>query len=140
RPSAYGSDVRTFFYQIPVQDMTRGHVADMETVFAFGEKMTGINDQMFGALSAGGRKTATEVRTSTGFGVNRLKTICEFISAMGMSPHAQKLVQNTQQYYDAEQEFKIAGQLVQDAGPGFIKVDPQMIMGFFDFVPIDGTL
>src|SRR5207244_1719453 len=27
RPSAYGSDVRTFFYQIPVQDMTRGHVA-----------------------------------------------------------------------------------------------------------------
>lgn len=139
RPEAYGSDVRSFFYQIPVQDMTRGHVNDMEVVQALGEKVSGINDQMFGALSKA-RTTATEVRTSTGFGVNRLKTITEYVSAMGMSPLAQQLVQQSQQFYSGEMKFKLVGDLAQTAGPQFLAVNNQMIAGFFDFVPVDGTL
>jgi hypothetical protein len=138
RPEAYGSDVRTFFYQVPVQDMTRGHVADLDTMFDIGEKMTGINDQMFGAL-APGRKTATEVRTSTGFGVNRQKTMSDYASAMGMSPHAQKLVQHSQQWYDGDQMFRVMGSLATDA-QRFVQVTPQAIAGFFDLVPVDGTL
>lgn len=139
RPEAYGSDVRSFFYQIPVQDMTKGHIGDLGVVEAMGEKVSGINDQMFGALSKG-RTTATEVRTSTGFGVNRLKTITEYISAMGMSPLAQQLVQQSQQYYSGELKMKIVGDLAQMAGPAFMSVSPEMISGSFDFVPVDGTL
>lgn len=139
RPEAYGSDVRSFFYQIPVQDMTRGHISDMEVVEALGEKVSGINDQMFGALSKS-RTTATEVRTSTGFGVNRLKTITEYVSAMGMSPMAQQLVQQSQQFYSGDVKLKIVGDLAQTAGPAFMNVTPELISGFFDFVPVDGTL
>lgn len=139
RPEAYGSDVRSFFYQIPVQDMTKGHVSDLETVLDLGEKVTGINDQMFGAISKG-RTTATEVRTSTGFGVNRLKTITEYVSAMGMSPLAQQLVQQSQQFYDGDLKLKIVGDLAQMAGPQFMQVTPQSVSGFYDFVPVDGTL
>jgi len=138
RPEAYGGDIRNFFYQVPVQDVTRTHIADIETVFDFGEKVTGINDQMFGAL-AGGRKTATEVRTSTGFGVNRQKTLAEWCSAMGMSPHATKLVQQSQQWFDDEFELRIMGSLANDA-QRFISVTPDMISGFYDLVPVDGTL
>jgi hypothetical protein len=138
RPEAYGSDVRTFFYQVPVQDMTRGHVADMDTMMDIGEKITGINDQMFGAL-APGRKTATEVRTSTGFGVNRQKTMSDFASAMGMSPHAQKLVQHSQQWYEQDMMLRVMGSLATDAAR-FIQVTPDSISGFFDLVPVDGTL
>jgi hypothetical protein len=94
RPEAYGQDVRSFFYQIPVQDMTRAHMGDMETMQGLGERITGINEQMFGGISKS-RTTATEVRTSTGFGVNRLKTITEYISAMGISPLASKMVANS---------------------------------------------
>lgn len=138
RPEAYGSDVRTFFYQVPVQDMTRGHISDMGTMEDIGEKISGINDQMFGAL-APGRKTATEVRTSTGFGVNRQKTMSEYISAMGMSPHAQKLVQHSQQWYDQEMPLRVMGSLATDASR-FLNVTPDAIAGFFDLVPVDGTL
>ena len=144
RPEAYGTDVRQYFYQIPVQDMTRGHVADMQTMLGIGERITGINDQIMGVLNAGGRKTATEVRTSTGFGVNRMKTLGEYMSATGFTNHSSKLVQNTQQYYQETKKFKLAGNLLSDMNPNamktFMDVSPEAIQGFYDFVPVDGTL
>lgn len=139
RPEAYGSDVRSFFHQIPVQDMTQGHVADTNLMFSIGERVMGINDQMFGAMT-GGRKTATEVRTSTGFGVNRQKTQCEYMSATAFSPHSQMLIQHSQQFFDAPLELKIVGDLAMMAGPQFLMVSPQEIAGFYDYVPVDGTL
>lgn len=144
KPEAYGQDLRSFFHQIPVQDVTQGHIGDMSTMLGIGERVTGISDQLMGVLSGGGRKTATEVRTSTGFGVNRLKTIGEFMSVTAVAQHAQRLVQTTQQYYDGEQKFKIVGELVTDMSPeaqqSFLSIKPEDIVGFYDFVPVDGTL
>lgn len=144
KPEAYGQDVRTFIHQLPVQDMTRGHVGDMQTMLAIGERVTGINDQILGVLAGGGRKTATEVRTSTGFGVNRQKTVAEYMSATGFTQHAQRMVQMSQQYFSAERKFKIAGSLLKEMGPNeqmnFISVGPDAIKGFYDVVPVDGTL
>lgn len=144
RPEAYGQDIKTFFHQIPVNDVTRTHVGDLQAMFSFGERAFGINDQMFGVMSGSGRKTATEVRTSTGFGVNRLKTMAEYMSATGFAQHSQRLVQMTQQYMSAGNKFKIAGTQIMEMGPAaanqFLNVDPQAIQGFYDFVPVDGTL
>lgn len=139
RPEAYGTDVRSFFYQVPVQDMTKGHIADLQQMLMIGERVTGINDQMFGGQSSK-RQTATEVRTSTGFGVNRLKTNTEYLSAAAFSPHSQRLVQNSQQWYDAPMKLKIVGDLAKMAGPQFLEVTPELIAGFYDFTPVDGTL
>ncbi len=139
RDIAVGSDVRTAVHQIQVQDFTRQHLSDLQTMQGIGERIAGINDQMMGAQQGTGRKTATEVRTSTSFGVNRQKTIVEASSAMGMQPHARMLVQNTQQYYTAEKQFRIAGSLAEE-GSGFINVTPGDIEGFYDLVPVDGSL
>jgi hypothetical protein len=139
RPEAYGTDIRSMFHQVQVNDVTRSHMADFQAMLGIGEKTLGVNDQIMGALS-GGRKTATEIRTSTGFGVNRLKTVSEYMSATGFAPHSQKLVQSSQQYYDAEAKLKRVGTLAEFAGPNFLDVTPDMISGFFDFVPIDGTM
>lgn len=141
RPEAYGSDLKNIFMQIPVQDITRAHLSDFQMMLGVGERTLGINDQIMGSLNTGSaRKTATEVRTTTGFGVNRQKTICEYVSAMGFAPHAQKLVQNSQQFYDASAKLKRVGDLIFEAGPGFLQVAPEDIQGFFDFVPVDGTM
>lgn len=139
RPEAYGQDIRQAFFQVPVQDVTRAHLTDLEMVQTLGERITGINEQMFGGISKS-RTTATEVRTSTGFGVNRLKTITEYISAMGISPLAQRMVSRSQQFYDGGQKFKIVGDLAQMAGPAFMNVNKADITGAFDFVPVDGAL
>lgn len=140
RPEAYGTDIDKMFRQVQVQDVTRGHIADFQAMLGIGERTLGINDQIMGTLNSGGRKTATEVRTSTGFGVNRQKTITEWMSATGFSPHAQKLVQNSQQFYDATAKLKRVGSLALEAGERFLNVSPEDIAGFFDFVPVDGTL
>jgi hypothetical protein len=141
RPEAYGSDLAKVFMQVPVSDVTRNHVADFQTMLGIGERTYGVNDQIMGSLNTGSsRKTATEVRTTTGFGVNRQKTITEWMSATGFAPHAQKLVQTSQQYYDAEAKLKRVGSLALEAGDRFINVSPGDISGFFDLVPVDGTL
>lgn len=140
KPEAYGSDLRTFFQQIPMQDITQSHINDVGLIQAFGERALGVNDQIMGALAGGGRKTATEVRTSTGFGVNRLKTITEYISATSFSEHAQKLIANSQQFYTGEKKFRIVGSLGIEAGSKFVNVTPEDIMGQYDMVPVDGVL
>lgn len=140
KPEAYGQDIDTFFKQIPITDITQNNFTDLSILQNFGEKVLGVNDQIMGALGGGGRKTATEVRTSTGFGVNRLKTITEYLSSTAFSPHSQKLVMNSQQYYTAEKKFRIVGSLAYEAGANFLMVKPDMIAGFYDFVPVDGVL
>lgn len=140
RPEAYGTDISKIFQQVQVQDITRAHIADYQEMVGVGEKILGINEQIMGALSSGGRKTATEVRTSTGFGINRQKTITEYMSNTGFSSHAQKLVQSSQQFYTAEQKIRRVGDLILDAGQQFIDVTPENIVGQFDVVPVDGTL
>lgn len=139
KPEAYGEDIRNFFHQIPVQDFTRQHMSDIQNVNALGERVMGINDAMMGQ-SSGGRKTAAEIRTTTSFGTNRLKTVAEYMSATAFAPHAQKLVQSSQQFYDVSLKLRIVGDLAQSAGPGYIDVNRESIAGFYDLIPIDGTL
>lgn len=140
KPEAYGQDLRTFFYQVPMANITQQNIGDLQLVQQFGERALGINDQMMGAFQGGGRKTATEVRTSTGFGVNRMKTIAEYFSATGFSNHSQKLLSNSQQYYSGQKKLRIVGSLAMEAGMQFINVSPESIVGQYDLVPVDGTL
>jgi hypothetical protein len=139
KEAAYGTNVRDAIMQLPVSDVTQGHLRDSAMVTDLIQRVSGVTDSVMGMMQGGGRKTATEVRTSSSFGVNRLKTMAEFWSATAFQPHAQRLIASTQQYYDAERQFKIAGDLMQNAQK-FMQVNPELIAGSFDFVPVDGTL
>jgi hypothetical protein len=69
-----------------------------------------------------------------------MKTIAEMQSAMGFSTLAEMLVSNSQQFYDQDQKFRIVGDLTLEAGQEFVQVTPELIYGFYDFVPVDGTM
>jgi len=140
RPEAWGTvtDIKQVFQQVQMGDPTQQHFSDFEQMFHIGERAMGINESIMGSFS-GGRKTAAEVRTTTGFGVNRLKTGSEFMSASGFSRHSMKLVQNTQQLLDQALKVRLVGDLMNMAGPQFVMVDKESIAGAYNFVPIDGT-
>lgn len=140
KQAAWGTDPRTVMAQMPVQDVTRGNIMDMQYLDQFAQKALGINDAIMGQINTGGRKTAAEVRSSSTFGVNRQKTVSEFFSASGFDPLAELMVSDSQQWYQGDQKFKIVGDLAQMAGPSFMSVKPEDIAGFFNFVPVDGTL
>ena len=139
KPAAYGRDIRTVLGQLPVQDMTRGHMGDLNMMAEMLQRLTGVGDNVMGMVNSGGRKTATEVRQSTTMGINRMKTVCEFFSAMGWGPMAQKLVQQSQQFYDAEKKFRIVGDTAS-MSPAFADVTPETIAGFYDYIPVDGSI
>ncbi len=138
KESAYGTDVRTAITQMTVADVTQGHLRDMQAIGDIMQRVSGVTDNLMGMVNPGGRKTATEVRSSNTSGISRLKTTAEYWSAGSFGMMSQVLLQNTQQYYDAERTFKIAGDLVN--GPQTMQVSPEDIQGFYDFVPVDGTM
>jgi hypothetical protein len=139
KPAAYGSDIRAAVMQLPVQDITRANLQDAQLVQDMIQRVTGVNDSLMGMVNSG-RKTATEVRSSTTFGINRLKTVTEYMSAVGMGPWTQQIIQTTQQLYDQERKFRIVGDLAQTATEKFAVVTPEDIAGFYDYIPVDGTL
>lgn len=137
-PSAYGADVRGAANPLEIPDMTRNNLQDMTVIVDLMQRIIGVNDQVMGMLDTGGRKTATEVRTSSTFGINRLKVNSEYFSAMGFDPLADMMLSNSQQYYEADMKLKVVGDQMQ--GQGFTAVNPETIAGDFSFLPVDGTL
>jgi len=138
KPAAYGQDPKTAIHQLQVVDVTQNHLRDAQLVMEMMQRVLGVSENLMGQVNPGGRKTATEVRTASGFSVNRLRTHAEYASATAWAPLASVFVQNTQQYYDGEQKFKIAGDnMTQEQ---FAMVTPDAIAGFYDFVPVDGTM
>lgn len=152
KPAAYGTNPKDALHQLEVNDVTQMHLRDSQFVETMIQRVTGVVDNIMGMVNTSGRKTATEVRTSTGFSTNRLKTPAEYASAVGWGPVSQMMVQNTQQLYEDEKMFRVAGNLVfegqqrqeqQEQGQppsNGIKVSPDSISGFYDFVPVDGNL
>lgn len=139
KPAAYGQDVRTMLSQFPVQDITRSNLQDSETVAQLAQRITGVSDNVMGSVNSGGRKTATEVRSSTSFGINRLKTNCEWFSNVGFGPLANKLYMSSQQLYTGDKKFRIVGDQAMWASQ-YMDVTPDMIAGMYDFVPVDGAM
>lgn len=139
KPEAYGTDVRTAIHQLQNVDVTRSHINDTMFVEQMLQRVSGIVDNIMGAQNQGGRKTATEVRTSTGWSSNRLKVPAEYNSALGWDPLARMMLANTQQFMTLERKYQIAGSTL-DQADRFVQVDAGAIAGFYDFVPVDGTL
>lgn len=140
KPAGYGTNPAEAAQQLIAQDVTQNHLRDIQVMYEMGMRAVGVNDQLMGVLQNSGRKTATEVRSASTFGINRLKTNAEFFSAMGFAPLAQMMLQNSQQYYETNMKLRLVGDLAQEAGPKFLDVSPEEITGFYDFVPVDGTL
>lgn len=138
RPGAYGTNPADAIVQLQTADVTQGHLRDAQLVMEMMQRMLGVNDSLMGAQTGSSRKTATEIRTSSSFSINRLKTTAEYQSASAWEMLSQTMVQNTQQFYSNDQIYKVAGDAL--SGVKTMQVTPDMITGFYDFVPVDGTM
>lgn len=138
-PGAYGTDPHTVYAQMQVVDVTRTHLQDMQVLESIIQRVTGVSDNLQGMVNQRGRKTATEVRSSTTTGINRLKVHAEINSALGWTPLGAMVLANLQQFYDAQQQMRVVGDLSAQ-GPVFTDVSPDTIAGDYDYVPVDGTL
>lgn len=137
KPEGYGVELDKVFKQLPVADMTAGHVNDMELFVRIGDALTGVNDNLRGQPHQGGRKTATEVVASAESGSSRLANHARFISVQSIVDLTEQASLNTQQWLSEEMYLQVAGPLAM-LNP--IHVTPEMLVGDFYYPPHDGTL
>jgi len=135
--AAYGQDVRTIINQLSVSDVTRTHMNDMELFMRISQQLSSASDNLMGMQDAGGRKTATEVRTTGEAAASRLAAQGRVISAQALVDMAEMMSTNNQQYIDETFYFNLAGQKGQ---MNSVKITPDQISGDFYFPIHDGTL
>lgn len=140
KPEAYGTPANQAIHQLSVPDMTRTHLVDIGVIEQMVQRISGVVDDLMGLSSGPSRESATGVRTRTGFAANRLKTVAEYNSALGMSPLIAKLVSNTQQLLSLQNKFRIAGADGMRTAKRFAQVTPDAIAGEYDYVAVDGTM
>lgn len=135
--SAYGKDVREAVSQLAVADVTRGHVADLDAFMRIGDALSSVNDNLRGLQDSGGRKSATEARTSAEAAASRLASHAKLISSQAIIDLAEQMTMNYQQFMSDAWFVKVLG---KKAGEEVIRISPDMLGGDFIFPVNDGTL
>lgn len=135
--ASYGQDVREMVHQLQVSDVTQNHVRDLEMFIRMADSLVGVNDNLRGLQDSGGRKTATEVRTSGEAGASRLASSARLRSAQGLVDLVEMMSLNIQQYMSEEFYLTLMG---SDAQEKPIRISPEHLTGDFYFPIHDGTL
>jgi hypothetical protein len=137
KKAAYGQDVRQALSQLPVTDITTGHIKDFETIIRVGDGLSSVTDNVRGLQSSGGRKTATEIRTSGEAAASRLAANARLISAQALVDLAEQMSMNTQQNMSQEFYLQLVG---RDGLTTPVHITPEHITGDFHYPVHDGTL
>jgi len=135
--AAFGQDVRAAVSQLAVQDVTKGHMTDFETLGKVKQQLSAVSENIMGIQDSGGRKTATEVRTSGEAGVSRLAYLSRVISARGMVDLTETMSLNNMQYLSAPFYLSVVGKDGLEKG---LWIQPEMLVGDFYYPVHDGTL
>lgn len=140
KAAGFGKDIRSMIHQFTQVDVTRTHLQDLKVIESAFQKIFGISDSMMGSMAPSGRRTATEVRSSAGAGLSRMKVMTEFISAGGFSQLGRMLLLNSRQMYSPEQIMKISGKAFSDAQMQNLSPDAFTMDGDFLMKAVDGSL
>lgn len=137
KQSAMGLPIQQAIQQLVVQDVTQGHLADIQTMRVLADTITGVNDNMRGIQTAGGRRSATEARMSMQAGASRLSQMAIRISSQGLHPMVQQIIYNTQQFMPPEMWLEMTG---DDGQVQSQQITPDMLVGEFNYQVSDGSL
>lgn len=137
KPAAFGQDVRSAITQLAVTDVTQGNVKNLEMFMRFGQFLTAVSENLMGVQDSGGRKTATEVRTSGEAAASRLAAHARIISAQGVVDLTEQMAVNTQQYLAEDFYIELVGEEGRDKP---LRVDATKLNGDFHYPVSDGTL
>jgi hypothetical protein len=137
KQAAMGTPIQEAIHQLQVVDVTQSHVTDVQILRQLADSITGINDNMRGIQTSGGRRSATEARMSMQAGASRLSQLAIRISSQGFMGLAEQMISNIQQFMPQEMWAEMTG---DDGQPVSQLLTPDMIMGTFQYQISDGSL
>lgn len=133
-------DIRRAIDQLATSDITKSHVADMETLQSLTQLITGISDNALGQYSSG-RRSGTEARNVNAGSSSRLKMHAILAWLQGIEPLGRQILSNTRQWRTQDVYANIIGQqgLLDAPYEQVILTDPSKLGGGYDFVSYDAT-
>lgn len=137
KQTAMGLPIKDAIQQIMVQDVTSGHINDIQVMRILADTITGVNDNMRGIQTAGGRRSATEARMAMQNGASRLSQMAVRVSGQAFQPLSQQMIMNIQQFMPDKMWLETTG---DDGQPDSRQITPDMIVGQFNYQTSDGTL
>lgn len=133
-------DVRRAIEQLQTSDITKSHVADMETLQQLTQLITGVSDNALGQYSSG-RRSGTEARNVNAGSSARLKMHATLAWLQGIQPLGRQMLSNTRQWRTKDVFSAIIGEqgLIDTPYEQVILTDPQKLAGGYDFCAYDAT-
>jgi len=146
RPSAWGRGVRDAIEQLPVQDVTKGHISDIGFLMGLDSKVF-TSDQAKGFQERGGeRVSAQEARDTRMSFLSKMEKSAKLAALQAHQDIGYQLAANTIQLLENDEYVKITGDyenvLTEEFGikTDFLKVKPQALDVRYDVVPASGSI
>ncbi len=134
----YGRQPSQTMHQLQVHDVTQTHLRDIEIVTDLLTKISAATENFMGVVNQGGRKTATEVRTSNTLAGSRIEKVALVIGHQGYIPLTRGLVNGIQDNLSIGLYYR---DFVQSDGTNQIQITPDQIKdGHFSYPPVDPTI
>jgi hypothetical protein len=111
RRPAWGKGVKDSIMQLPVSDVTRGHVADSAFIVQWMQRIGGADDGSMGSLRQGGpeRLTGEEFQGTRQGAFSRLNRIAQILAYQGLNDVGEFFASHTQQFMTQETFIKVSG-------------------------------
>lgn len=109
REGSFGRDINQVLADFTPNDPTIGNVQSLQSIMRIGDMLSGTNDNLRGQQRTGGRKTATEVRSSNESSTNRLAAKGMRISSQGISNLKRIGTINNMQFLSEDFELVLHG-------------------------------
>lgn len=137
--AAYGGDVRRFLFQLQLQDVTTGHITDVEVLKQLMMEVTSISENGLGQYATG-RRSAEEARNVNFNAASRMKITAMTVHATGLEPLFRKMLSNLRDGLDEETYVKVRGVASDPMEYAAFKVTRDQLVGNYDLKVFDATL
>lgn len=143
KPAVQGMGVDKWIKQLPLQDVTTGHLQDVALLDGYAKAATGITENLLGQF-ASGRRSAREAMNVNSNAVARVMTIVEAVWASALLPLGRQMLDNLRAGMDEPTIVRVIGitgfQENADGVQAFMQVTPDQLVGSYDFLLFDGSL
>lgn len=148
RAKAWGrNQMENAVKQLKVQDITQGHIADVNAIIGINQSFSGAVDMLLGVMRTGGeRRSATEARDTKAAALSRLEKASRMIGLQGLQDLSYIFAKHAQQFMSQDLYIKTIGRWeevlssIQGVKDGRLKVSLKDISVDFDIVENDGSV
>lgn len=143
KAAVQGMGVDKWVKQLNLQDVTVTHLQDVEFLNGYAKQTTGITENLLGQFAAG-RRSAAEAKNVNSNATARIMSIVNSVWNTAYLPMGRKLLENLRAGMDEPTIVRVIGQMnalqMADGVQSFMKVNPEDLIGDYDFLIFDGTL